>query len=288
MPYRRLPTPTRLRLAARTDVGPARTWNEDGLLVSDLSSREQAEGDDFSVSLENTMGYAIAVIDGMGGARSGALPTGIAKDVFHAVLTTGLDMTDEAFRRRLVIAMNAASRAIFDRSTSDPLVAGIGAVAVLALILGDRLHLANVGNTRAYLHRLGRLVQLTRDDSLQSDAIAAGLPPEEIAELPTNVVTKALGLRESVDVVTETFPLCAGDVLLFCSDGLYREAGDAAIERVLRDHGDDLGAAHLELFGAAVNGGGNDNITFVVARPEGPLREPGPEDVIESRNLPSR
>lgn len=280
--------PTRVRVAARTDVGPHRSRNEDAFLVADLSTGARFHADAYAGVLESDAGVALAVIDGMCGGGMGDRPTRIAQDVFHAALREGAPAGDEAARTCLLAAMNAASAEIFAGGRDDLRLKGMGAVVVLALVAGDRLHVASAGDSRAYILRAGRLVPITRDDVLINDALEMmpNITDEELASLPRNVVTKALGVMESVAARAETFPLCAGDVLFVCSDGMYFDVPDAVMERALLDLPDpaEACAALLEL---AIKAGTRDNVTVLVARPEGDfLRAPGAEDAIASRNVP--
>lgn len=311
----RSPSPlTRLRVAARTDVGCRRSCNEDSFVVADLSAEvppaavipppRPKDGPALErwsfyghgpfpppeptfVSLESVAGVALAAIDGMGGSASGDIAARIAADTFATALAAAPPSGEDACRRRVVAALNGASRAIVQAQEVGPrYYGGIAAAAVLALISGDRLHVAGAGDCRLYLLRLGRLIQLTRDDSLVNDYRAAGASEEQLAELPANVITKGLGLKETVDVTPSTFELRAGDVILLCTDGLHRMAEDAAIERVLLDLPDPAEAC-LALINLANRNGGEDNIAVVVARPDDEgLHLPGPEDALTSRNLP--
>jgi protein phosphatase len=158
------------------------------------------------------------------------------------------------------------------------------------VVSGDRLHLAGAGLCRAYILRGGRLAQVTRDDSLRNDYLAhiaaGGHTDIDLSEIPPNIITKALGLKETVDLRPSTFELCAGDVVLLCSDGLHGPVDEPSIARVLLDLTEPAEAA-LALVNLANARGGADNVAVVVARPETDgMRRPGPEDALESRNIP--
>jgi PPM family protein phosphatase len=307
------PSPfTRLRVAARTDIGLRRHHNEDSFLVADLAAPvaepaplpppRPAEGParerwsfarDFkpeppapvAVTLESAVGVGLAVIDGMGGNCAGDIAARIAADTFAAALAVAPPSGEEACRRRVVGAMNDASRAVFEAVARGPrYYRGMGAAALIALVSGDRLHLAGAGDARAYILRLGRLVQVTRDDTLLNDRRA--LLDPDVSRIPACVITKALGLEEAVDVRAFTFELRAGDVILLCTDGLHRQVDDLAIERVLLELAEPAEAG-LTLINLANRRGGADNIAVVVARPEGDdLRSPGSGDALENQNVP--
>src|SRR4051812_7347260 len=129
----RTPAPllTRVHVAARTDVGPMRMVNEDGYLVADIVTKSRVEETPFAGTIESDAGVVLAVIDGMGGHRSGEDATKIVADVFHAAMTTGVVDGDEAFQRRLVMTLNGASRAILTAAERNRMLMGSGAVAVL-------------------------------------------------------------------------------------------------------------------------------------------------------------
>jgi protein phosphatase len=302
---------TRLRVGARTDVGLVRSTNEDTFVVADLASPFRARAPfppprpedgpararwSFSPEsmpeppapvdsvLESAAGVALAVIDGMGGICAGCFAARIAADTFATALTAAPPSGEDACRQRVVAAMNDASRAIIEAVAAGPLYyRGMGAAAVLAVVSGDRLHLAGAGASRAYILRLGRLVQVTRDDTLLNDYRG---PDPDVWELHSTVITKALGLAATVDLRASTFELCAGDVILLATDGLHRQVDEAAIERVLLDLADPTEAS-LVLINMANRRGGADNVAVVVARPDGDgPRPPGPADALESRNVP--
>jgi protein phosphatase len=290
----RSPSPlTCLRVAARTDAGRSRTYNEDTFLVADMATGARHGPDAVDATFENAQGVALAVVDGMGGYHGGVEAARMIADTLAAALTVAPPSGEEACRRRLAAAMSGASRVVFEAAHRDRRLLGTSGCAVLAVVQGDRLHLASAGDSRIYLLRAGRLVQVTRDDSLinewyahvdESKANGGSVP--DLADIPAHVITKALGLTEGVEVAPATFALRAGDVILLQSDGLSSLVDDGAIEQVLRELQDPAEAC-LALVNLALRNGGDDNITVVVARPdEASLLRPGPGDALESRNVP--
>src|SRR5262249_31196980 len=194
------------------------------------------------VALESAQGVALSVVDGMGGHTSGDLAARMIADTLAAALTVAPPSGEDACRQRLVAAMSGASRSVYDASFRDARLRGSGGAAVLAVVEGDRLHLASAGDSRIYLLRAGRLVQVTRDDSLinlwyehMAEWEARGATEADIAEPPGHVITKALGVAERLEIAPATFELRAGDVILLQSDGLSGLVDDADIEQVLRD-----------------------------------------------------
>jgi protein phosphatase len=128
---------------------------------------------------------------------------------------------------------------------------------------------ANVGDSRCYLFRDGTLTQLTRDHSVVSDAVLAApwMTAEEIAQLPPNVITRALGIREDVQVDVAKHPIRAGDLFLLCSDGLSGQLDDEELTSLLATFPLDSGLQALAqtLVDRANAAGGIDNVTVVLA-----------------------
>lgn len=143
----------------------------------------------------------------------------------------------------------------------------MGTTLTLGLIEGGRLHLAHVGDSRAYLLRHGDLRRLTQDHSWVGEEVRAGrLRPEEAESHPRrNLLTRALGADADVQVDTETFNLREGDLVLLCSDGLHGVVSDGEITTILGD-GEDPQRACDRLVRLANERGGPDNVTVVAAR----------------------
>jgi protein phosphatase len=290
MPYRAaLPPLPRLHLAARTTRGPMREHNEDNYAVVDLGDAvdvHQGLGSFASVRSIGA-GIALAVLDGMGGHSSGDWASTLGIETLCASLNEALPDGAAACTARLAAIVSAMSRAIWDEAARTNARKGGGATTTVALVVDATLHVAQVGDTRGYVLRDGRLVQITRDDSLVNDARLAGLTPEQVAEhelLYQGVITSALGMRDVITPRTEAIPLCDGDVLLLASDGLYRAVDHAVITETLCTISDP-GEAALALETLAERASSKDNITVLVARVEG-LGAPGPGDFLSTRNVP--
>jgi protein phosphatase len=203
-----------------------------------------------------------AVADGMGGAQAGELASRIAA---AALEERGAGLRGE---EAVAAAVRDANERIFRRSLQDPSAAGMGTTVTVALVDEEAatITIGHVGDSRAYLIRGGRLVQLTDDHSLVAELVRTGrLTQEEAEQHPhRSVITRALGTEEAVDVDTTTFPLEAGDLYLLCSDGLTIMVADEEIlELVARAEG-DLDAAADALVAAANAAGGEDNVTVVL------------------------
>jgi PPM family protein phosphatase len=247
----------RLRIAAATDVGRMRTNNEDSYL-----SQEPVA----------------AVADGMGGHRAGEVASAIAIEELAALRDRGPWPNETAATEDLKQAILRANRRIRETAAGDQELDGMGTTLVALLTDGDLIHLANVGDSRAYLLRAGELSQVTVDHSLVQELVDEGrLAPEDAERHPQrSIITRALGINPEVEFDLFTYKLRPGDRLLLCSDGLSDVVEPAEIRNVLLRVRDPQRAAE-RLVAVANEHGGPDNITVIVAEPdEGPQEDPDP------------
>ena len=238
------------------DTGRARTNNED------------------SVSLDEAVALAV-LADGMGGYNAGEVASSMATTFIRTELGRWLreasaSATDTEVRRAMDICVDNANRAIFNAANSNPQYAGMGTTLVVAVFRELRLLVGHVGDSRAYRLRAGRLQQITRDHSLLQEQIDAGLiTPEQAAfSANKNLVTRAVGVEDTVLLETHLHEVQPGDVFLMCSDGLSDMLDDASIAQVLQMH-DSLAAAGTALIEAANDAGGKDNISVILVRASG-------------------
>jgi serine/threonine protein phosphatase PrpC len=230
-----------LRAGSATDVGRVRSNNQDSFLVAPPL-------------------YAVA--DGMGGAAAGEVASAVAIGALNEVFAAGGDPTSDL----LLEASQAANRAVWEQAEANPEMRGMGTTLVaVALVEGERLAVANVGDSRLYAFHAGELRQVTFDHNLVAEMVAEGRLSKEEAEFHPrrNIMTRALGVEPEVPVdlfIEEARP---GDRFVLCSDGLPRDVNDAVISAVLRRLSDPSEAAK-ELVDEAMRRGGNDNITVVV------------------------
>ena len=252
----------RLTYSGTSDVGRKRAHNEDAYLL---------------LSEENL--YAVA--DGMGGHASGEVAARIAvEEMSEFFRMTGRDdeatwpfKTDPARTyddNRLLTGVKLANLRIFERAATDQRLRGMGTTLVAASIPkgGRTLLVGHVGDSRAYLFRRGALRQLTEDHSLLNDyRKSRALTPEEIEAFPhKNVIVRALGMKDTVDVDLLREELEDGDVVLLCSDGLSGMVPDPRIAEILRASVGDLKRASQALVDAANDAGGGDNVTCVLVQ----------------------
>jgi protein phosphatase len=200
-----------------------------------------------------------AVADGMGGPRAGEVASRLAAAAVKAeeVAGTGAE--------RVVALINEANRRVFERSSEDADVSGMGTTMIVAIVEDAGVVFGHVGDSRAYLARGGSLEQLTEDHSLVAELVRGGkLSPEEAERHPQrSVITRALGTDPNVDVDTFTVEPETGDIFLICSDGLTTMIDDETIRGVLQEKDSDLDEAAKELVRLANKAGGEDNITVV-------------------------
>jgi protein phosphatase len=240
-----------LQSSARTDVGRIRHNNEDAFL--ELSP--------FGL-------YVLA--DGMGGHASGEVASYLAVETCRARITEALSGPAAATPGPdlLTQAIEAANEVVFREAAKNEAYRGMGTTIVALLReAGDVLTIAHVGDSRCYRLRQGLLEQLTEDHSLRNFYIKEyGYTPEEAAEAAeSNVILRAIGLRESALVDISRQELSAGDLYLLCSDGLSDYVPDEEIARVLALE-PELGRACAALIDLANAAGGYDNTTVVLVR----------------------
>lgn len=250
-----------LEAHGRTDVGRRRKLNEDSFLV------------DTNVNL-------FAVCDGMGGHNAGEVASRIAIETLAAFIRKshgeekditwpyGLEKELSFEANRLKTAIRLSNKRVFKTADNREDYTGMGTTAVAALVNGRTLTIGSVGDSRCYLVRDGKLTQLTRDDSWVSAAWAEGiLTPEEIERHPLrNVITKAIGAKDTLDVDIIEQGLVNGDLAFLCSDGLHGLVHDKDLLRLLTPPTIPLEEATARLVDAANAAGGKDNVTVVIVR----------------------
>ncbi|MDJ0765415.1 MAG: Stp1/IreP family PP2C-type Ser/Thr phosphatase [Myxococcota bacterium] len=250
-----------VRVAGLTDVGQEREHNEDSFgLMS---------------------GFDLFVVaDGMGGHRAGDIASKMAvdavKDFFQATEKEDItwpfhfDPNLPFAVNRLITAIQVANSRIHQASMKNNEHQGMGTTAVSLHFVDNRqlAHIAHVGDSRCYRIRNDAIELLTRDHSLINDYLKAApdLTEEQLAELPRNVITRALGMQESVVVDVQTQKLEPDDMFLLCSDGLNTMLSDDEILEIILANSHDLDLAGSILVEQANTRGGEDNITLVLTQ----------------------
>ena len=264
----------------KTHVGLVREHNEDNFMVGDLSvASGPLPGEQTISGSVSDRGIALAVCDGMGGAAAGEVASQMAVDtLFERLRGDGAPEDRDGFACRLVDSIEEAGARIFRSAKKDRSRRGMGTTATVAGLVDKVFFVGQVGDSRCYILRDGRLTLITKDQSLVNQLIEAGQLTEDEAEVfeHSNIILQALGTTEQVVVDLTFVELRRGDRLLLCSDGLSGLVHDATIEtemariRVLPRLVDSL----IDLANAA---GGHDNITCIVADFSGEALDP-PEE----------
>ena len=242
-----------MKMVAITDPGIVRDNNED------------------CVSADDKNGFAI-LADGMGGHLAGEVASSMAIDVIrqhiHDFIAKHPQANKDQTLDSLTDAIKLANTATHEVSRARPDCAGMGSTVVLAFFAGNKVYFGHVGDSRAYRLRGNTLTQLTQDHSVVQELLSRGLITPEEAKTSTskNLVTRALGVDDTVvpDVREEIFE--EGDLYLLCSDGLSDVLQDSAIQQQLMRHGKNLDAAAKHLVEDANRMGGPDNISVILIR----------------------
>ncbi|HEX2656696.1 MAG TPA: PP2C family serine/threonine-protein phosphatase [Polyangia bacterium] len=255
-----------LTVCGGTNVGTTRKKNQDTFVIAELESGRVSRPclrTDITVSRP---GLLMVVCDGMGGAAAGEVASRLAAKSIKQHLQTEGTRAREAPGESLERAVLNANDAVLGEARAHPEEKGMGTTCTAAILAPERLAVAQVGDSRAYLLRDGRLRALTRDQTLAAQLVEAGaLKPEEVKRFPyRNVLSQALGTKGTVDPVITDEELREGDRVLLCSDGLHGSVSDEAIAKILGSAG-DVAAASEELIAAALSAGGPDDITVIVA-----------------------
>ena len=222
----------------RTDIGKVRSSNQDSVI------------DAFPL---------VGVADGMGGHRGGEVASGGARDVLVELLKD-----KEPSQLALRQAIGAANRRLFLRQQEEENLSGMGTTLTVLWISQEEVIVGHVGDSRAYRMRDGKLEQMTRDHSMVAEMVREGmLTPEAAACHPMrNVITRAVGTEEGVEVDLLCEKRCAGDLWLVCSDGLHGMVSDDDMLEIIKGNTPEDAADRL--IEAALENGGRDNISLAI------------------------
>lgn len=249
-----------IRKAGETNVGRKRNHNEDSFLIA----HDQ---------------HLYIVADGMGGHAAGEVASKMAvetvsqffKDTAEDDEITWpfkMDRQKKYEENRLVTAIKYANLRIYEEALANAKKKGMGTTIVAVNFTRDGVYVAHVGDSRIYRFREGELKQITEDHSLLNDYIKMKLLSEEdIKNFPhKNVIVRALGMKDNVQVDISFEEPHDKDIYLLCSDGLSGEVPDEQMRDILREDGDDLNKAVHDLIMRACDNGGKDNVTCVLAQ----------------------
>ncbi len=260
---------------AATDVGRVRDHNEDNFLV------------------DKTLNLFV-VADGMGGHAAGEVASAVAVNTMRATVAKNNDLihaysegsqiaSNRDVTNLLEHAVQKACAEIYAQAQADPEKRGMGTTLSSLLVINNRGFIAHVGDSRIYLLRGGRVVQLTEDHSLVNELVKRGKLTADQAESSPykNAVTRAVGVYESVEVDTIDFDVLPGDQFLLASDGLTGYLKNEDIAPVIDKAGDDITQVPNAFIELANERGGKDNITNIVVR----MQREGDEALTKEVNL---
>lgn len=285
------PGPVQIAVSAWSDPGRKRTQNQDNFLVADLSLAENEGGfvlhGGDAVELEQSRectlgprGFLAVVADGMGGAAGGQVASQLAVAwTYRELLSQWDSVSAEAgppqFVRGLRAAIEAANARVHEQGEKSPQYNGMGSTMTALGIVGGAFYVAQVGDSRAYLVRGGRTNRLTRDQSLVQQLVDAGaMTPEEALRSPHgSVLLQALGTAAAVQVELTWQEARRGDVLVLCSDGLFRVVADEEIAAAT-EAAVDTATLCRGLVDLANERGGPDNVTVIAIRIDGEALDP--------------
>jgi len=238
-------------ICAQTDQGLVRKNNEDAL------------------AFDCHTGLCL-LADGMGGYKAGEVASAMAVAFLRQELTAwllraGNRASSRELRRKMEACVNQVNQSIFSAASSNPDQAGMGTTLVAGVFLEDRLMLGHIGDSRCYRLRGQTLQQITKDHSLLQEQVDAGLMTAEQALTAPhrNLITRALGVEDSVMVEIHEHRVEPGDLYLMCSDGLSDMVLDAVIESILNASG-TLPQKAAALIQQANDSGGRDNVTVLL------------------------
>mgnify|MGYP000873641818 FL=1 len=239
------------QFCAKTDPGRARDNNEDAVAYDELT-------------------LTAVLADGMGGYNAGEIASGMATAFIKSELSrwiteAGTNVKAKEVRRAMEICVDNANRSIFNSANSNSHYAGMGTTLIVGVFREDKLVLGHIGDSRCYRLRDGSFEQITKDHSLLQEQMDAGLITAEQAATSSikNLVTRALGVDESVLLEVNEHTIQGSDLYLMCSDGLSDMVNDDAIAKIVASEA-TLDQKAKQLIDAANENGGRDNISVLM------------------------
>ncbi len=241
--------------------------------ISDVGRKRKSNEDNYCANDEEGL-YLVA--DGMGGHAAGEVASELVTEAieeFIKLTSSDADITwpfglDEGLTlsgNRLKTAIRFANRKLLERIKESAECEGMATTVAAVLVEEDKAHIAHVGDSRVYLVRDGNIRLLTSDHSWVNEQVMSGLIDSEQARTHPlrNVVTRALGGKEGLEVDMQVLELKEGDLLLLCSDGLTSMMEDVEILEVVKAGGHEVNVVARQLVEAANSAGGEDNITTI-------------------------
>lgn len=227
-----------MKMYGATDIGLVRETNQDNFYI------------------DKSLKWAV-VADGMGGHNGGETASTMAVEEIKKSMLQGVGLKE---------SISNANTLVYRTSVENPELAGMGTTVVLCEIVGGRVNIAHVGDSRAYIFHDGKLRQITKDHSIVQQLIDSGTITEEQAKYhpQRNLITRALGTEKNIRVDYETLEFSENDYILICSDGLSSYVEKSEIENIISNT--RISEAADKLVEAANKCGGKDNVTVVLIK----------------------
>lgn len=258
------------RAVAATDVGSVRENNEDHLVFIRP----------FDKQIRNSHGCLALVADGMGGHSNGEIASKMASEIIaRNYFDTDLDILDSLKR-----AFEIANKSIFQKASRKPRLKGMGTTCTAVVLVNDKIYVAHVGDSRAYLFKGNEIIQLSTDHTYVQHLLDKGeiTHEESLSHPQRNVITRAMGTSAKVqaDFALHASSFEEGDRLLICSDGLYEYLNPQELQEMLK--GPNLNANAQSMIALAKKRGGHDNISVLIAET---FSTNSSEDIKETQKL---
>ncbi len=243
------------------------------------SLQGRRESNEDAVLIVEELGLFL-VADGMGGHQGGEVASGLAAETIAEFVRAssvdsqitwpfGIDLTLPMEGNRLRNAIQYANQRVRAEGRRQPELEGMGSTVVVALVAGDSVVHASVGDSRLYLLRAGKVQQLTTDDSWAVSMLRAGADEGTIKQHPMrHLLIRVIGADESLEIQVSSLTSEPDDLLIFCTDGLHGPLPDARIQELASDESQTLGARADALVEAALAAGGTDNVSVLLVRPQ--------------------
>ena len=235
--------------------------------LSDIGKVRESNQDCFAVSVDGAEPVWAVVCDGMGGANGGYFASSTAVGAFsHSMDISFEGLKPKQIENVMCEAVCNANQSIYKTSCEQADLSGMGTTLVAAVVLGDGAHIVHVGDSRAYLIGDGKVSRLTTDHSVVQQLVELGQITEEEAKVhpEKNMITRAVGVKETVEADSSSIKLRRDDAILLCSDGLSNLVSEEEIGDIVAKTPHEE-AAEL-LISLALSRGGADNITAVIIK----------------------
>jgi serine/threonine protein phosphatase PrpC len=239
-----------MQVAGLTHIGNVRNINEDKFYIGEP--------------------YLFIIADGMGGHKAGEIASSNAVDFIKDMLlddlkNDGIDKLD--MPDRIVEAVIGANKHVYNKSLTDKELLGMGTTIVCMVIYENKAYIANVGDSRLYIIRNNSIVQITHDHSYVAELLKAGNITEEeaIHHSKKNLITRAVGYQEHVEVDIQITEIFESDILLMCTDGITNMISDLEVMEIIKSN-DDINKNCNYIVEEANRRGGFDNSTLIIIK----------------------